>query len=309
MKFSNSIDFNKNQLLNPLMHILGGAPSGPLQGQFYFNTVDKNVYLFDGTAWQYFATAAQVLATRLDQLAIPTSALNLNGQRITNQGDPVNAQDSATKNYVDALVAGLKWKDAVRAAASSNISLTGLQTIDGVTLVAGDRVAVMNNTTGSQNGIYVAASGAWTRSTDADANSELLGMTFFVSEGTVSGNKTFNMTTDGPITLGTTALVFAQVGAVVTYNAGTGITIGGNVIAIDTTVVARKAGPVLIGNGSLTSITVTHNLGTKAVSVGLRKVSTDEHFIPDTTSSTVNAITLSFGTAPAANEFEVIVIG
>ncbi len=307
-KFPTAIDLTGNELQNARFHNLGGAPSNPGAGRTYFNTSDLNVYVYNGTAWQYLISASQLLATRLDQLTAPNAALNLNGQRITSLADPTNLQDAATKAYVDSLVQGLKWKDAVRVASTGNLSLTGLQTVDGVSLAAGDRIAVMNQTTASANGIYVVASGAWVRATDADTAAEVFGMTFFVSEGSTNGNKTFNMTTDAPITLGTTALVFAQVGGGTSYGAGTGITISGSTIAVDTTVVARKA-TATIGNGSATSITVSHNLGVKAVHVGLRKVSTDEHWIPDVTSSTVNAVTLAFSTAPATNEFEVVVIG
>ncbi|RIV20790.1 head decoration protein [Fibrisoma montanum] len=235
--------------------------------------------------------------------------MNLNSQKITGLADPTSAQEAATKNYVDAAIQGVKWKDAVRVATTGNITLSGTQTIDGISVVAGDRVAVIAQSAGAQNGIYVAASGAWSRAADADSAAEVLGMSFFVSEGTSNGNKVYTMTTDAPITLGTTALVFAQIGGGgVSYSNGTGITISGNTISIDTAVVARKY-VAQIGNGSLTSITVTHNLGTKAVVVALRKVSTDEHWLTDVTSATTNTVTLGFAVAPTTNEFEVIVIG
>lgn len=118
------------------------------------------------------------------------------------------------------------WKDSVRAATTANITLSGAQTIDGVSVIAGDRVLVKNQSTGSQNGIYVAATGAWSRSTDADASSEVTsGLTVVVEEGTASAGKIYILTTTGAIVLGTTALTFTVLssgGSSVT--AGNGIT-------------------------------------------------------------------------------------
>ncbi|HWO99763.1 MAG TPA: hypothetical protein VNL74_03965 [Methylococcus sp.] len=154
---------------------------------------------------------AQVWTSRLDQMAAPAAAVSLNSQRITNLADPTAAQDAATKAYVDSVASGLDWKQSVRAATTANITLSGTQTIDGVAVVAGDRVLVKNQTTASQNGVYVVSAGAWSRASDFDANAEVTaGACMFVSEGTTNGNQTWVLTTDDPITVGTTALTFAQ---------------------------------------------------------------------------------------------------
>jgi hypothetical protein len=101
------------------------------------------------------------------------------------------------------------WKESVRAATTANITLSGAQTIDGVSVIAGDRVLVKDQSTGADNGIYVCASGAWSRSTDADASAEVTAnMAVPVEEGTANGDKIFILTTNNPITLGTTALTF-----------------------------------------------------------------------------------------------------
>ncbi|MDG0792763.1 hypothetical protein OMP38_19210 [Cohnella ginsengisoli] len=93
----------------------------------------------------------------------------------------------------------------------SNTTLSGLQTVDGVSLAAGDRVLVKDQTTGSQNGIYVAASGAWARAADADASVKLAaGVSLYVREGTINAGKSFVLSNAGALTLGTTALTFAQ---------------------------------------------------------------------------------------------------
>lgn len=105
------------------------------------------------------------------------------------------------------------WKESVRAATTANITLSAPQTIDGVAVIAGNRVLVKDQTAGTENGLYVVAAGAWARSADADVSSDVTaGLAAFVSEGTVNGNKAFALITDDPITLNVTALVFTQIG-------------------------------------------------------------------------------------------------
>jgi len=95
---------------------------------------------------------AQVRTSRLDQLAAPTADVSLNSRKITNVADPVSAQDAATKSYVDGVAQGLDAKHSVRAATTANITLAGAQTVDGVSVVAGDRVLVKNQSSAAQNG-------------------------------------------------------------------------------------------------------------------------------------------------------------
>lgn len=105
-------------------------------------------------------------------------------------------------------------KKSCRVATTGNIVLSGLLTVDGVVLVAGDRVLVKAQTVGTENGIYVAAAGAWTRATDADDGAEIShGALVPVEEGTASGNSLWMVATDGTVTIGTTALAFERVGA------------------------------------------------------------------------------------------------
>jgi hypothetical protein len=180
---------------------------------------------------------AQVRTTRLDQMAAPTAAVSLNSQRITNLADPTSAQDAATKAYVDATSQGLDVKASVRATTTANITLSGTQTIDGVALVAGDRVLVKNQTTASTNGIYVVASGGWSRSADAATSAMVSpGLFTFVEEGTAAADSGFILTTDGPITLGTTGLSFTQFTGAGQITAGAGLVKNGNIIdAVGTT--------------------------------------------------------------------------
>lgn len=101
------------------------------------------------------------------------------------------------------------WKQPVRAVSTSNISLTGTQTVDGVSLIAGDRILVAGQTTASQNGIYIVAAGAWARGAQSDTSAELSsGSMVPVTEGTAFADTVWTLTTNNPITLNTTSLSF-----------------------------------------------------------------------------------------------------
>lgn len=154
-------------------------------------------------------------------------------------GSVTNATDAATKAYVDGVASGLDVKASVRVATTANVALaTALENgdeIDGITLATGDRVLVKNQSTGSQNGIYVVqSSGAAVRATDADASAEVTaGLFTFVEEGTANGNTGWVLTTDNPITLGTTALVFTQFSGAATVTGGDGLTLTGTDLSVN----------------------------------------------------------------------------
>lgn len=194
----------------------------------------------------------QVRTSRLDQMAQPTAQVAFNNQRIAGLADPVNSQDAATKAYVDAARTGLDAKESVRAATTGNITLSGLQTIDGVALAAGNRVLVKNQTSASQNGIYVAASGSWARAADADSSAEVTpGLFTFVEEGTANGVTGWVLSTTGAITLGTTALAFVQFSGAGTIQAGSGLLMNGGVLSVNTT----TTGGTTINGSSQVSLT------------------------------------------------------
>ena len=142
-----------------------------------------------------------------------------------------------TKEYVDAVKVGLDFKDSVRVASTANVTVSGPgAAIDGITLSSGDRVLLKNQSTASQNGIYVfnGAASALTRATDADANAEVTaGMFVFVEEGTVNADQGFVLTTDGSITVGSTSLSFTQFSGAGQIVAGDAITKSGNQLDVN----------------------------------------------------------------------------
>lgn len=178
--------------------------------------------------------------------------LDLNAQRITEVADPTAPQDAATKAYVDSVASGLTdWKESVRAATTAAITLSGPQTIDGVSVIAGDRVLVKNQAAPETNGIYVAAAGAWTRATDADTSAEVTaGMYVFVEEGTLNGDTAWVLTTDDPITLGTTGLTFVKFTSLTDLVAGAGISKVSTTIAVELDVAAGAQTAGLDGGSS-----------------------------------------------------------
>lgn len=176
-------------------------------------------------------------ASRSD-LSAPTGDISNGGFKITNVADPASAQDAATKNYVDSVAQGLDVKASCVVATTANITLSGTQTIDGVAVVAGDRVLVKNQTTQSANGIYVVAAGSWTRSTDADTWAELVSAFTFVEKGTTNADSGWVCTVDQGGTLGTTAITWSQFSGSGSYTAGTGLTLSGGQFSITNTAVS-----------------------------------------------------------------------
>jgi hypothetical protein len=164
-------------------------------------------------------TSTSTARTNLGLGTIATQNANnvaLTGGTITGLGDPSSTSDAATKNYVDTLVAGLRTRAVARVASTANVNIsTGLEngdTLDGVTLVTGNRVLLKDQSTASQNGLYtVVASGAASRDTEYDTISELAGQLILVSEGSTHADDLFLCTTDTSATLGSSSISYTQV--------------------------------------------------------------------------------------------------
>jgi len=161
--------------------------------------------------------SAQRTTLGLGTIAIQNANnVSITGGAVTGLGSPSAGSDAATKTYVDNLVAGLKTRIITRVATTANIDLTAdLQngdTLDGITLVTGNKVLVKNQTSASDNGIYdVVASGTATRNADYDTIAELAGQIVVVQEGTANGDDLYLCTTDTSATLGVSDITFTQV--------------------------------------------------------------------------------------------------
>lgn len=155
---------------------------------------------------------------------------------VTLHADPTQDMHAATKKYVDGIATGLDFKQSCRVATTENISLSGLGTIDGITLIDGHRVLVKDQTDPAENGIYVASSGAWARSEDADntpSNEVSAGMFTFIEGGAESAQRGYVLqSTSGTVNLGTTPLNFIQFSGAGQIEAGPGLRKTGDQLSI-----------------------------------------------------------------------------
>jgi hypothetical protein len=245
--------------------------------------------------------------------------------RILNLLDAVNAQEPVTLAQLRAAIEGLNWKDQVKVSTQSNINLSSPgSAIDGITLAAGDRVLVRNQSTASQNGIYlfVAAASAMTRALDASTAEELENATVTVDEGTDAG-LTFRQSSIN-FTLGSGDVTFVSFGNSAP-NAST-TTAGLIEIAtqgeVDTGTDANRAvtpdtlagwsGRVIkagdtFGDGSTTQFDVTHNADDSDVICMVRQVSDGAFVLCDMKVLDANTVRLNFAAAPTTDELRAVV--
>ena len=246
---------------------------------------------------------------------------------VINTPTPVASTDVANKAYVDSAIEGLAWKDGCRVATQSNISIASPgATIDGVTMVANDRVLVKSQTSQIENGIYLwsGAASALVRTYDAQTSNDLEQAIVTVEEGTSAG-ASFRQTTVN-FTVGVGNVVWTSFGtAAPTATTSTpGIAAIATQTQVDTgtdntTIVTPltlatwanrvKKFVAQIGDGSSTQYDITHNFGTRSVNVQVRRtVSPWDQIIVDNQAFTTNTVRLVFATAPTTNQFEVTVI-
>lgn len=223
---------------------------------------------------------------------------------------------------------GIDPKASVRVATTANGTLATAfengDTVDGVVLATGDRILLKNQTTGAENGVYtVNASGAPTRATDFDESTETTANAYvWVSEGTTNADTAWVLTTNDPITIGSTSLTWVQYSGLGQISVTAPITKSGNTLALDydnttigldgsnklTSLTGRKYSATF-GDGAATAFNIDHNFNTKDVHVQVRDASTDRQVECDVVMSTVNRVVLTFDTAPASNAYRVVVKG
>jgi len=212
---------------------------------------------------------AGVRVNRLDQMAAPSASVSLNSQTITNLSDPVNASDAATKSFVEATAQGLDVKDSCVACTTANITIsTALNngdTLDGVTLADGNRVLVKDQSTASENGIYVVGSSP-ARAADLAAGADAAGFFTFVEQGTVNADNGFVCTSNkGSAVVGTNNLTIAQFSGAGQITAGDGLDKSGNTLSLD---LKSNGGLVIESTEIAIDLAASSITGTLAISDG-----------------------------------------
>jgi hypothetical protein len=274
-------------------------------------------------------------AINLSALAVPTADVAFATYKITGLGNPTSDQDAATKYYVDQAVQGLTWKAAANLLSTVNVALTGstgtlnIDTYGALTSAdAGYRIVLTNQTTDTEDGIYVYADNGTnytlTRSTDANPYTELIGASIYVQEGTTkagtswvqsnhyltsfAGQTWVQIAGPGTLTAGNGINITSNVVSAV-VQAGAGLSLSGSGLAIDTAVVVRKYA-ASVGDGSNTTYTVTHNLDTKDVQVTVYDNSSPyAEVMVDVQHTSTTAIAVLFSVAPTSNQYRVVVQG
>ena len=226
--------FDKSTVQNA-NKVIAGPTTGSDAAPTFRALVAADIPSLAHTKISDFDTGVQ--ANRLDQMAAPTGSVSLNSQTITNLADPVNAQDAATKSFVEATAQGLDVKDSCVAATTTNITIsTALNngdTLDGVSLSTNDRVLVKDQSTASENGIYIVGSSP-ARADDLAAGADAAGFFTFVEQGTVNADNGFVCTSNkGSAVVGTNNLTIAQFSGAGQVTAGDGLDKSGNTLSLD----------------------------------------------------------------------------
>lgn len=333
------------ELRNFLWHLANAAPATPNEGQFYFDTASKRFRGYHGATlgWQTLLPES----TTLNNITAPDGDVSLNSFKITNLASGTASTDAVNFGQLNAAVNGLDWKESVKAATTSNITLSGTQTIDGYSGSADDRILVKNQTDQIENGLYLMKAGAWIRSPDADSNIEFTpNLSVWVEQGTTQADTAWTVSSN-TVNVDVAAIAFVQVGAPLAQQAGAGLVLNGNAFDI---VAASGSGIVVnadnidldpvngvpvnrggtgaitaagakvnlgfmtrhaetIGDGVAVSIAVTHNMGTRDVHAQVYEVSSSEVVECDVVHTSTTVTTFGFATAPANASLRVVIIG
>jgi hypothetical protein len=200
------------------------------QGQPFYAIIDPNQSGLN-------ITNSTINSTTIGAISPSTAAFTT----ATVSTAPVSGNDVVNKTYLDYFATGLSWKQPVLCATLTNITLSGLQTINGVTVVAGDRVLVKDQSTQSQNGIYLASATAWTRAPDADTWDELISAICFIESGSTLAGTAWYCTAQAGGTINVTAVIWSNFAVSPVYTAGTGLSLNTYVFSITNTGVTAGA--------------------------------------------------------------------
>jgi hypothetical protein len=350
-QFLTSINLNLQEIQSVKAQNLGALPGG-VAGQFCYYTTTNTWQYYNGTAWidplaranhsgtQLAATISNLAATvqtyALSSFAAPAANIAMAGFTLTGLGTPSASGQAAEYTWVLGQIqnaaAGISSKDPVIVVSVANqAALTGLPTVDGVTLTAGQRILLVGQTTAAQNGVYTVAAGAWSRSTLEGSTGELdIGATWLVLSGTVYGGSSWRVSNSSAITVGSTAVTIVQSSIGVTYSASgtgglqltgssysillpasSGLVTSGTGLQIDTSLVVKKQMFTITGDGSTTTFAVTHALaGGLDVMVQVYEISSGATVETDVTRASTTSVSIGFAIAPiAAKTYRVILQG
>jgi hypothetical protein len=282
--------------------------------QAYFN-LDGSFSTFIGQSQPFYATTnpsqsglsitnSTINSSTIGATSPSTGAFtSLSTTTGTVATSPTANTDIANKLYVDTVAQGLNPKNACQVATTVNITLSGLQSIDSYTTLAGDRVLVKNQSTQANNGIYVASSSAWTRATDMDTWSEVPGAYTVILNGGQS-NTGWVCTATATGTINVTAMPWSQFSLNATYYAGTGLSLSSNIFSITNTgVTAASYGSasqsltaIVNAQGQLTSLAAQSIAISNAQVSGLGTMSTQNANSVSITGGSITGTTISGST-------------
>lgn len=260
--------------------------------------------------------------------------LDLSSQQIHHLADGSASDDAATYGQLLNLVNGKDFKEGVRVASTANVTITGPgATMDGVTLATGDRLLLKDQSTPSQNGLWVfqGSAAALTRPGDFPTASTGLvtqGATTVVAEGTANAGSQWTLVTSGTINVDTTSLSWTRTtaaGASYTADSTGGLQLVGSAFSVKLpgssglvkdstglyldTAIAMRRYAATIGDGAATAIDVVHNFGTRDVHVSLYDASSFAEVEADVVFATTSKVTINFAVAPGSNALRAVVIG
>ena len=205
--------------------------------------------------------AVQITGRQIANAAVDVNKLDLSSgtfdfqNAVLQVAEPSSDNQAATKAYVDSIAQGLHWKDSARIATTANITLSGTQTIDGVSVVADDRVLVKNQTSGAENGLYLCKAGSWERTADMNESDEFSGSAVFIREGSTFADTGYVCTNDGAVTVGSTAITFVQFTGAGQVEAGSALTKTGNRldVAVDNSSIGVSSDALQVKAGGITN--------------------------------------------------------
>jgi hypothetical protein len=286
------LDFQRFEALNMSIQKLASAPA-PSESLWYYDTALKAVGFYNGTAWIYWSlnpdtnNTANTLVRRGASGEFAAGVITTT--KVTGLNDPTASSDAASKGYVDLLIQGIRKKFAVRAASTTNIAtLSGVVTADGISLLADDKLLLKNQTTASQNGVWVVKAGAWVRDTDWATGASVGSYYIFIQEGTTLADSGWLCTNDtGNDIAGTAPLTFVQFSGAGQITAGAGLTKTGNqldiaagdfsitvnadsiIVAVDNSTIETAAGGIRVKDEGITAA----KIAAAAIGTGLERVS------------------------------------